>query len=172
MFELVKLEKITLLKGWLVSILIVFPFTFLPVISGEGTRMDRLVDRAPLSLAYSAGFSVFLVRAAVYQNYTRQNKKLRYFHRAAFSSLNFRLATEGKGSILRDFNAFLLGTFGERFVRIDIEIDLEEAENNEVVLRVIPPASGSQGVTTLPLNKIHLDDPQAIRKYLSVLVAG
>ena len=89
MLRLLLLEKRTLLKGWIIVFIVSFPFTFLPVLFKEGEFWQRMIDRAPLSLLYAAGFALVICGAALYHNYERQRIKLDLFSQPAFRNLGF-----------------------------------------------------------------------------------
>lgn len=194
MIQLIILERWTLLKGYILSTLIIFPFTFLPILFSDGPLIGRVIERAPMSLIYTAGFSLLVVMAAVYQNYERQNLKMEYFGMPSIKSLNFESATEGFKSLVHDFNVFLIGKFSDRYWKLDIIVDLEEPGKNQLMINPVINDDSFQDnrsfikskklsmsrdfqLTSNPdkieilinLNEINFEDRDAIRKTMNII---
>ena len=58
-------ERQTLIRGLLISFLLVFPFTFLPTIFSSGWTFHPIIKRIPSSVLYAFGFSFIVVVASV-----------------------------------------------------------------------------------------------------------
>lgn len=134
MIQLLKLEWRTALKGWVLSTVIIFPFTFIPTFFEQGNLSENLISRVPESLAYALGFALFIVIAAIYQNYERQSKKIKYFNKPALRSLDFIYKSSGKGSLYKDFSFHLEGEFNENQYSIDFSINLEETDKDKILI--------------------------------------
>lgn len=196
MLQLLKLEKWTLLKGWVISAIIVFPFTFLPILFKDGSLGERLINRMPSSFLYAVGFSLLLVIAALYQNYERQRQKFVLFKKPAIKRLGFSIETEGHKSLMEDLNVFLKGMYNDVTYRLDILIDLEEdgnsrllinpiltaldyydykkltAENAALLARDFQVTTSIRGVEVLlALNEVNFEDENSIRKFMTIIGA-
>lgn len=134
MLQLILLEKKTLLKGFILTFLISFPFTFIPVFFKDGEIVLLFLDRVPLSIIYSllAAFAVCL--SAVIYNYDRQKIKLELFSKPAFASLGFEYFQRGVGSLTEDLSFYLKGDFKDRHYMIDMMIDLEDMQDKRVFI--------------------------------------
>ena len=194
MIQLAKLEKWTLLRGWIISGILVFPFTFLPVLFKDGPLGERLIIRLPSSSLYAVGFSLLVVIAALYQNYERQRQKFILFNKPAIKRLGFSMATEGHKSLMEDLNVFLKGVNNDLNYRLDILIDLEDdrnsrllinpiltapnysdykkliAENATLLARDFRVSTSIRGVEILlPLNEVNFEDEKSIRKFMTII---
>ena len=196
MIQLLLLEKRTLLKGWILVFVLSFPFTFLPAIFKEGEFWQRMVDRAPWSLLYAAGFAFVVCGAALYQNYERQRIKLNLFNKPAFKSLGFNYFQSGKSSLVNDLGFYLAGSHSGFDFTLDMRIDLEDHSKREIVITPIREVE-----TGTPINRtvkgykqmlgrdfrftgkphqleillkpaeINADDPMGMSKYLGLITS-
>jgi hypothetical protein len=112
-------ERLTLLKGLIVSFLLVFPFTFLPIIS-DGLTWSNIHARFPMSTLYALGFSLAVVVAAVIQNYNDLVDRKYLLDKPAFAKLDFHGRLDGVGSIVNELETFLLGKIGRYYFRLNI----------------------------------------------------
>ncbi|MEI6948203.1 hypothetical protein V9K67_13485 [Paraflavisolibacter sp. H34] len=126
-------ERRTLLRGHLVSFILVFPFTFLPILA-DGLTWTNILHRFPFSVLYAFGFSLFAVVAAVVQNYNNLVKRKKLFDKPAFKKLDFYGRLDGVGSIVRELETFLLGKLGKYYFRIN----LVDPEQKTVKIEIIP----------------------------------
>ena len=137
MLQLITIEKKALIKGFFICFVIVFPFTFFPLISEEGNLIELIIDRIPWSLLYTAGFSLAVVLSAIYQNYNRQKDKMDLFKTPAFRSLGFELFTSGHNSVFDEFNVYLNGAFDGHHYAIDVEFDQSEKTPENLTIEPI-----------------------------------
>lgn len=128
------MERKTLLRGLLITFLIVFPFTFLPSVLKGGLTVQTIVQRIPDSTIYTFGFSVILVIVAVIQNYNNLIRRKKIFDKPVFSRLGFYGRIEGNGSIVKELETFLLGKINNYYFRIN----LIEPENGKLKIRITP----------------------------------
>ena len=159
MIRLLLLEKRTLLKGWIVVFVSSFPFTFLPAIFKEGEFLQRMIDRAPWSLLYAAGFAFVVCGAALYQNYERQRIKLKLFNKPAFRNLGFHYFQAGKGSLVNDLGFYLAGSHSGFDFSIDMQIDLEDHSKQEIVITPVREIE-----TGRPMNREVKEYKQVLRR--------
>lgn len=192
MIKLIELEYKTLIKGFLLAMLIVFPFTFLPVLFKEGEFLNRLLQRAPWSLLYSAIFSIFLVLAALAHNWSNLNDRLRYFSKPAFLKLGFEYEMKGKGSLVEDLSPRLYGIYNEMHFNIDIHVDVEDESRNKIIITPLIHYSNNLNrsfayqrlnrefdvrdesnsiIVLLPLEEQKLNDPSYLSKNLTLISA-
>ena len=127
-------ERKTLLKGWVISTLVVFPFTFLPVITQHGFTFDAIRNRFSESVLYSLGFAMVIVIAAVIHNYNHLVDRKRIFDMHTFTALNFLGRIDGSGSLVKELETFLLGKIGEYYFRINII----EPESKTIIVQIVP----------------------------------
>ena len=189
MLKIILLEKRTLLKGWLISLVVVFPFTFIPIFFNSETGLSKYVNRIPESLLYSAIFALLVVAAAVYHNYERLRIRIRIFNTQSFRALNGKWIKEGLGSISHDLSVSLLVHHIEMPYLLTIIIDEEDPEKR--YLRISPYASIGKArlgelkselkkyfkidytvrnlAIMLPVPDERLDDPSYIKKYMTLL---
>lgn len=135
MLRLLNLEKQTLLKGWLLSAIIIFPFTFLPVLFKEGALSDRLLLRIPESALYSAVFAAIIVIAAFSHNYRKLKIKIDLFQKPAFAQLGFDHFTEGYKSLVDELNLVLRGNHKGILFEIRIDIDMEDYSRKSLLIK-------------------------------------
>ena len=194
MLQLLLLEKQTLLKGWVLSVVLSLPFTFIPGFFTEGDFLNRMLNRAPWAILYAAGFALSVCIAAVYHNYSRQSIKIKLFNKPAFKNLGFKYHQSGKGSLVQDLGFYLSGLHNGFSYTIDMSIDLEDHSKQEVV---ITPLLDVQSNTDIPgaiknykqllrrdfrfsenkyqlqilldPKEIQTDDPLGISKYLNLI---
>ncbi len=196
MWQLLLMEKRTLFKGFLICLIVVFPFTFLPLIGGEEAFWESFVQRLPLSILYSFVGATFICLAALYHNYERQSIKLRMFAKPAFKALGFDYVPTGTGSLVDDLGFYLLGSHNEFRYIIDMEISLDDHEQQEVILSplIYAPDNAKQDgfikaykvmldrefkftsnqnhlEIILSLKEIQVEDPLAVTKLMNRLEA-
>lgn len=112
-------ERRTLLRGLLVAFLVTFPLSFLPLMK-DGFTWPNILQRFPASTAYALGFSLVVVIVAVIVNYNKLVANKIFFDKPAFSALGFQGRLDGKGSISKELETFLLGKIGDFFFRINL----------------------------------------------------
>ncbi|MEO1050752.1 MAG: hypothetical protein AAFX87_09000 [Bacteroidota bacterium] len=194
MLRLLVLEKRTLLKGWIISFLVILPFTFLPAISSDNPFWPSMLNRAPWSVLYAAGFALVICGAALYHNYERQSIKLKLFSKPAFRNLGFKYLQSGKGSLVDDLSFYLFGVHNGFSYTIDMSIDLEDHTKQEVVITPIIEVETNADVPDavknykqllgrnfrfstdryqlqilLKPNEIQVSDPLGVSKYLNLI---
>ena len=157
MWQLLLMEKRTLLKGFLICIVVIFPFTFLPLIGGEGEIVKRVAERVPWSVLYSLVGAIFICLAALYHNYERQSIKLKTFAKPAFKSLECEYVPVGEVSLVEDLGFYLLTSHNAYQYVIDMEISLDDHENREVI------------ITPLIYASENMDQQDYIKAYKSML---
>jgi len=113
-------ERQTLLRGLIISFLLVFPFTFLPTIINYGWTLQPIIQRIPDSTLYAFGFSLIVVVASVIQNYNNLLNRKRIFDKPAFKKLDFYGRLDGLGSIVSELETFLLGKIDKYYYRLNI----------------------------------------------------
>lgn len=134
MLQLILLEKKTLVKGFILTFFISFPFTFLPAVFKDGDLWLLLLDRIPLSILYSLLAAIVVCSSAVFYNYDRQKIKLDLFGKPAFTNLGFEYYQRGSGSLTEDLSFYLKGEYKDRHYMIDMMIDLEDMEDRRVFI--------------------------------------
>ncbi len=134
LIRIVVFERNTLLKGWVISTLLVFPFTFLPTVIKYGLSIEVIRYRLSDSILYSLGFSLIVVVAAVIHNYNNLVDRKRFFDKPTFKALDFYGGLDGVGSIVRELETFLLGKIGNYYFRIN----LIEPELNTKKIEIVP----------------------------------
>lgn len=117
---IIDIEKQTILRGLTISFILVFPFTFLPTIINYGWTLQPILQRIPDSTLYAFGISLFVVIAAILQNYNSLVDRKRIFDRPAFKKLDFYGRLDGLGSMVRELETFLLGKIDKYYFRINI----------------------------------------------------
>ena len=140
--KIIVYERKTLLKGWVISTLLVLPFTFLPTLIEHGFSKEAIKYRISDSILYSLGFSLIVVIAAIIHNYNNLVDRKNIFDKPAFKELEFYGRLDGVGSITSELETFLLGKIGEYYFRLNL----------------IEPESGSTTIEIVPLIKINKDD--------------
>lgn len=126
-------ERHTLLKGLIVSFLLLFPFTFLPIIT-DGLSWNNILARFPLSTVYSLGFSFAVVVAAVIQNYNNLVDRKYLLDKPAVARLGFHGRLDGVGSIVHELETFLLGKIGRYYFRLNII----NPDKNNFQIEIVP----------------------------------
>lgn len=134
LIKIVVYERNTLLKGWVISTLLVLPFTFLPTVIKYGLSIEAISFRLSDSITYSLGFSLIVVIAAVIHNYNNLVDRKRLFDKPTFKELDFYGRLDGVGSIVRELETFLLGKIGAYYFRIN----LIEPELNTNKIEIVP----------------------------------
>ncbi|WP_137092453.1 hypothetical protein [Mangrovivirga cuniculi] len=184
------MEYKTLIRGFILVTLIIFPFTFLPVIFKDGDLFNMLIQRIPSSLLYSVLFSLFLVSAAVAHNWSNLRARLKYFSTPAFSQLGFEFQLEGQGSLVQDLSPSLSGEYQNMHFKVDIHFDLDDDKKNKILIIPIVPfqqdvretfvfqrlkkefkiiENGNILAVTLPLDERKLNDPYFLSKNLTLI---
>ena len=125
-------ERRTLLRGLLVSSILVYPFTFLPIVFKHGWDKQLLIQRIPESAVYTVGFCGMVVVMAILVNYHNLVTRKNLFDRPAFTALDFHGRIAGLGSITRELETCLLGKVDAYYYRLNL-IDLEEKARLEIV---------------------------------------
>lgn len=133
LFTIIIAERRTLLRGLIVSFLLVFPFTFLPIIS-DGLTWENIRRRFPMSAIYAFGFSLFVVIAAVFHNYNNLVDRKKHFDKPAFTNLDFHGRLDGLGSIVSELETFLLGKVGKYYFRLN----LIDPEQKAIRIEIVP----------------------------------
>ncbi|MCX2743033.1 hypothetical protein OO013_04105 [Mangrovivirga sp. M17] len=190
MIRLIQLEYKTLVKGFLFVTVVVFPFTFLPVLFKDGDLLNILIHRIPSSLLYSALFSLFLIFAAVAHNWSNLKERLKYFSKPAFTQLGFEYQMEGQGSLTQDLSPRLYGVYQNMPFKIDIHFDLEYEKENKILIIPITTFKGGARkafafqrlkkefkvidngnilAVMLPLDENKLNDPHFLTKNLTLI---
>lgn len=113
-------ERQALLRGLIVSFLLVLPFTFLPTIINNGWVLLPIIERIPNSLFYAVGFSLVVVFVSVFQNYNNLVNRKRIFDKPAFKKLDFYGRVDGTNSITKELETFLLGRIDKYYYRLNI----------------------------------------------------
>ncbi|MHC2990134.1 hypothetical protein OB13_00440 [Pontibacter sp. HJ8] len=113
-------ERKSLLRGFLVAFMLVFPFTFLPTIFRNGFSWHFLQQRLPQSILYAALFAVAIILFALLNNYEKLLHKKRLYNFPAFTALDFYGGIEGYNSILRELSTYLIGKMGNYYYKVDI----------------------------------------------------
>jgi len=134
LIKIVVYERNTLLKGWVISALLVLPFTFLPTVIKYGLSFEAIRIRLSDSITYSLVFSLIVVIAAVIHNYNNLVDRKRLFDKPTFKELDFYGRLDGVGSIVRELETFLLGKIGAYYFRIN----LIEPELNTNKIEIVP----------------------------------
>ena len=134
LIKIVVYERNSLLKGWVISTLLVLPFTFLPTVIKYGLSIEAIRFRLSDSILYSLGFSLIVVVAAVIHNYNNLVDRKRLFDKQTFKELDFYGRLDGVGSIVRELETFLLGKIGNYYFRIN----LIEPELNTNKIEIVP----------------------------------
>lgn len=148
LIKIIVFERNMLLKAWVISTLLVLPFTFLPTLIEYGISLEAIKFRLSDSILYSLGFAFILIVAAVIHNYNNLVDRKRLFDKPTFKELDFYGRLDGVGSIVRELETFLLGKIGDYYFRINllepelntnkIEIvPLIETKENEELLRIL-----------------------------------
>jgi hypothetical protein len=117
---IIVIERHTLLRGLVISFLLVFPFTFIPVFFKSGFAIRPIILRIPDSTLYTFLFALITVIAALLQNYNNLVDRKKLFDRPVFNSLNFYGRIDGAGSIVSELETFLLGKIGSYYFRLNI----------------------------------------------------
>lgn len=179
-------ERKTLLRGFIISFLIAFPFTFIPPIFRKGFSLATVIERFNESTLYAAGFALLVVFAAVIHNYNSLVEKKWFFEKPAFKNLDFHGRLDGIGSISRELETFLLGEIDGYFFRLGLPdpeaknpkleiiplIKLNERETEKTILR--KEYGFRQRLffgKTLPLKDFNLEDPISIQSLLQQYAA-
>lgn len=131
---LVRYEKNTLLKGWVLSFLLIFPFSFMPVLVKGDWRMQVFIDALPSTLLFAGLFSLFIVSVAVVKNFVSLKKTKGIFTKPAFKNLGFHDRFLGVGSIVKDLEVVLVGKYKTYFFLVRI-IQLEK---EKLTVEIIP----------------------------------
>ena len=126
-------ERRTLLWGLLISFLLIFPFTFLPIVK-DGLTWENIMRRSSLSALYALGFSSVVVIAAVVHNYDSLVKRKRHFDKPAFTKLDFYGRLDGIGSMVNELETFLLGKIGQYYFRLN----LVDTNQKTIKIEIIP----------------------------------
>lgn len=127
-------EKNTLTKGWLISTLLVLPFTFIPTFISYGLTLESIRFRLPYSILYSLGFTLCVVIAALIHNYLNLVERKKIFDKKAFKELDFHGRIDGVGSITKEMETFLIGKMEHYYFRLNLVKTLNQ--NN--VLEIVP----------------------------------
>ncbi len=113
-------ERQTLLRGLIISFLLVFPFTFLPIIISKGWTLQPIIQRIPDSTLYTFSFSLIVVVASLLHNYNNLVHRKRIFDKPAFKKLDFYGRIDGLGSVVSELETFILGKIDKYYYRLNI----------------------------------------------------
>lgn len=130
---ILRIEKKTALRGFIVCFIVILPLTFLPIIK-DGLTQENIVRRLPVSILYAAGMSLAVVIAAVANNYESLKYKKKYLEKAAFRRLGWEERFAGAGSIVNELEPYLFGKTGPYYFRINIT----EPTKNDAKIEIIP----------------------------------
>ena len=136
LIKIIVFERNSLLKGWVISTLLVLPFTFLPTLIKYDVSFEAIKFRLPNSILYSLGFALVVVVAAVIHNYNNLVDRKRLFDKPTFKELDFYGRLDGIGSIVRELETFLLGIIGDYYFRINL-IEPELGANKIEIIPLI-----------------------------------
>ena len=183
---IIRNERKSLFRGYVICFLAIFPFTFLPPVIRKGLNLATILERVNESTLYALGFALLIVIAAVIHNYNSLVEKKWLFEKPAFKSLEFYGRLDGMGSISRELETFLLGEIDGYFFRLG----LHEPESDKPQLEIIPLIDltdkqaeikilkKEQGFREriffgrfIPLKKLDLEDPGNIRVLLEEYAA-
>ncbi|WP_101689875.1 hypothetical protein [Dysgonomonas massiliensis] len=135
LIRLALFEKRTLLQGWIVCSLLVFPLTFLPVLVSDGFNILAIIRRIPLSILYSTSFSLIAVIVSIINNFNELSMKRDVFNYPAFTSLNFQGKMDGFGNIVEDIDMFIMGEIEEYRFIIKLEnINLRKRTTDVIII--------------------------------------
>ena len=123
-----------LIKGLLVVFMIIFPFTFLPILFSKGFDSGALIDHLPGAALFTLVFSLFVLGVALINNIKSLHLRKKIFDSPAFRSLNFLPRFLGSGSITKDLESILIGKLDKYFFRLRIENPKDE----KCVLEIVP----------------------------------
>ena len=127
-------EKNTLTKAWLISTLLILPFTFIPTLAAYGFSWEAIKFRIPYAILYSIGFALLVIIAALIHNYKNIVDRKKFFEKAAFKALDFHGRIDGVGSIVREMETFLIGKFEHYYFRLN----LVNTVSQNKVLEIVP----------------------------------
>ena len=131
---LIVFEWKTLLKGLFVVFLIIFPFTFLPILVSDGFDTDALLNHLPWAALFTFLFSLFILGAALMKNVQSLYYRKKIFDMPAFEKLDFYGRFLGSGSISKDLESMLVGRVNKYYFRIRIE----NPENENIMVEITP----------------------------------
>ncbi len=132
--RLIIADKKSLIKGWLVSVVIILPLTFIPTFLDHGFAMDMLLERLPLSLVYAAGFATIIAFASISTNYNSLADRKRLFKKPAFKALEFRDGAVGANSIGQSLKTCLFGEIDDYY----FNVGLVDPESGRTIVEIIP----------------------------------
>lgn len=183
-------ERRSLLRGLLISFVLVYPFTFVPTISKHGWNWHLIALEVPKLAAYTFEFCLMVVFAAIVHNYNNLVTRKNLFDFPAFTKLDFYGRIDGMKSITRELETFLIGEVGGYYYRLNL-IDVDKEKHK---LEIVPLIDLSNDRSlknrlrkelgfreswffglTIPISKIALQDELFILdklKKLSVQLAG
>ncbi len=136
MWEIIKLEWETLIKGLVITFLLVFPFTFIPTLIAHGFSGEALLRRVPTSTLYSLGIAVLVMSFVVYDNYRKLLRKKQLYDKPAFTALDFYGRIGGIGSLVEGLSTFLVGKW--KLYYFKIEIDIPDAHQEAFIIKIYP----------------------------------
>lgn len=131
---IIRNERRSLFRGYVICFLLIFPFTFLPPVLRKGFNLSTILERLNESTLYTLGFALLIVIAAVIHNYNSLVEKKWLFEKPAFKCLDFYGRLDGIGSISRELETFLLGEINGYYFRLG----LLEPESDKPQLEIIP----------------------------------
>ena len=151
------------MKGFLISTVLILPFTFIPVIGQEGSLGVRILARLPWSLLYAGGFALLVVLAALGQNYDSLKSKLVILNSPAFQNLEFKPHISGH-DLFSEIDVGLIGDLKGVGYLLNLVLDAESKKRLLVI-----KSSNHQPIVKLDLRELNLSDPWALKKYLSTI---
>ncbi len=134
LFILIVFEWKTLLKGLLVAFLIIFPFTFLPILFSKGFDLVALIGHIPWAGLFTFLFSLFVLGVALMNNVQSLYLRKKIFDLPAFEKLDFYGRFLGSGSISKDLESILVGRLNKYYFRIRIE----NPANESIMVEITP----------------------------------
>ncbi|SIT85920.1 hypothetical protein [Pontibacter indicus] len=113
-------EKKSLLRGFLVVFVLVFPFTFLPALFRQQAPSESFSQLIPEKVLVAAFIAVGIIVLLLLNNYEKLLRKKRLYDSPAFTSLRFNGAVEGYNAIVKEISTYLFGKVGDYFFRVNI----------------------------------------------------
>jgi len=159
-------EGKTLLKGWFFAFVVVFPFTFIPTLIKHGFALDALKARTPDAALYALGFAMFVVLAALIQNYNNLIAREKILKKPAFKALEFQSRVNGIGSLSYELQTLLLGKLEHYYFAL-CPVDPEsESETNIIEFAPLIETEGHEDLVEELINNHGFNH----NRYFSVLV--
>lgn len=119
-WRLIVMDWPSLIKGYALGVVIVFPLTFVPTLIKHGFKGYQFLVQAPYSFAFSSFIAVISVFAALLHNYNKLVDQQRVFKTPAFEALPFEGMVSGLNSVIEDISTFVIGEIDGYFYRIEL----------------------------------------------------